>query len=94
MPAWQESSLRLRFFLAYAIITGNTTPLAAHSDVNAIDLTGADTELAKELETAAADNLKRVLRPADATSDWSADPGTRRMLSFVETKTVWHPVGV
>ncbi|WP_101256436.1 aldehyde dehydrogenase family protein [Streptomyces barkulensis] len=70
------------------------TPLAAHSDVNAIDLTGADTDLARELETAAADNLKRVLRPADATSDWSADPGTRRMLAFTETKTVWHPVGV
>ncbi|MFF3529138.1 aldehyde dehydrogenase family protein [Streptomyces rubiginosohelvolus] len=38
-------------------------PLAAHQDVNAIDLTGANAELAKELEIAAADNLKRVLRP-------------------------------
>ncbi|MEV6259641.1 aldehyde dehydrogenase family protein [Streptomyces sp. NPDC051784] len=38
-------------------------PLAAHQDVNAIDLTGADVALAKELEAAAADNLKRVLRP-------------------------------
>ncbi|MCG3043112.1 aldehyde dehydrogenase family protein [Streptomyces sp. S1A] len=80
------------------VLSGRTAeiaaPLAAHSDVNAIDLAGADADLAKELETAAADNLKRVLRPADATSDWSADPGTRRMLAFTETKTVWHPVGV
>jgi acyl-CoA reductase-like NAD-dependent aldehyde dehydrogenase len=72
-------------------------PLAAHQDVNAIDLTGAagDAELAKELETAAADNLKRVLRPGGAGgTDWSADPGIERMLAFLETKTVWHPKGV
>ncbi|UGY93297.1 aldehyde dehydrogenase family protein [Streptomyces gobiensis] len=66
-------------------------PLAAHQDVNAIDLAGAEPELAKELEIAAADNLKRVVRPHAA--DWSADPGTDRMLSFLETKTVWHPTG-
>jgi acyl-CoA reductase-like NAD-dependent aldehyde dehydrogenase len=66
--------------------------LAAHQDVNAIDLTGApDDELAKELEIAAADNLKRVLRPQPV--DWTADPGTERMLAFLETKTVWHPIG-
>ncbi|PKV87475.1 aldehyde dehydrogenase family protein [Streptomyces sp. TLI_146] len=65
--------------------------LAAHQDVNAIDLTGADAELARELELAAADNLKRVLRPRAA--DWSADPGTHRMTAFLETKTVWHPTG-
>ncbi|MGY1454445.1 aldehyde dehydrogenase family protein [Streptomyces sp. SS8] len=80
------------------VLSGRTAeiaaPLAAHGDVNAIDLAGADADLAKELETAAADNLKRVLRPADATSDWSADPGVKRMLAFTETKTVWHPVGV
>ncbi|MBH1935867.1 aldehyde dehydrogenase family protein [Streptomyces sp. AV19] len=65
--------------------------LAAHQDVNAIDLAGADAELAKELETAAADNLKRVLRPQPV--DWSAAPGTGRLLAFLETKTVWHPTG-
>ncbi|GAA3374741.1 aldehyde dehydrogenase family protein [Streptomyces sannanensis] len=68
-----------------------TAPLAAHQDVNAIDLTGADAELAKELEVAAADNLKRVLRPQAV--DWSADPGTQRLTAFLETKTVWHPTG-
>ncbi|WP_406409723.1 aldehyde dehydrogenase family protein [Streptomyces halstedii] len=52
------------------ILSGRTaelaTPLASHQDVNGIDLTGAagDAELAKELEAAAAENLKRVLRPS------------------------------
>ncbi|WP_327168673.1 aldehyde dehydrogenase family protein [Streptomyces subrutilus] len=66
--------------------------LASHQDVNAIDLAGADAALAKELEIAAADNLKRVLRP-QPVDDWSADPGTARLTPFLETKTVWHPTG-
>ncbi|MET7905925.1 aldehyde dehydrogenase family protein [Streptomyces sp. NPDC005336] len=77
------------------ILSGRTAeiaaPLAAHQDVNAIDLAGAGPELAVELETAAAENLKRVIRPQPV--DWSADPGTGRLLSFLETKTVWHPMG-
>ncbi|MEU3186978.1 aldehyde dehydrogenase family protein [Streptomyces sp. NPDC006923] len=77
------------------VLSGRTSeiaaPLAAHQDVNGIDLTGADEVLAKELEIAAADNMKRVLRPRPA--DWSADPGTRRLTAFLETKTVWHPTG-
>ncbi|MGY0060978.1 aldehyde dehydrogenase family protein [Streptomyces sp. LZ34] len=78
------------------VLSGRTaeiaTPLAAHQDVNAIDLAGADAELARSLEEAAADNLKRVVRPQPV--DWSADPGTARLLAFLETKTVWHPMGV
>ncbi|MEU6464419.1 aldehyde dehydrogenase family protein [Streptomyces sp. NPDC046976] len=65
--------------------------LAAHQDVNAIDLAGADEELAKELEIAAADNLKRVLRPQ--TVDFAQTPGTERLTAFLETKTVWHTTG-
>ncbi|MEU1024753.1 MULTISPECIES: aldehyde dehydrogenase family protein [unclassified Streptomyces] len=79
------------------ILTGGTAeiaaPLAAHQDVNAIDLTGADADLARELQIAAADNLKRVLRPQPVDTDWTADPGTRRLTAFLETKTVWHPTG-
>ncbi|HET9612212.1 MAG TPA: aldehyde dehydrogenase family protein [Acidimicrobiales bacterium] len=68
--------------------------LASHMDVNAIDLTGvADGELATDLEASAAGNLKRVVRPPQAAPDWSAEPGLDRMLAFLETKTVWHPVG-
>ncbi|ARZ68236.1 aldehyde dehydrogenase [Streptomyces albireticuli] len=77
------------------ILSGRTAEmaptLASHQDVNAIDLAGADAEFAKELEIAAADNLKRVLRPRPA--DWTADPGTERMTAFLETRTVWHPTG-
>ena len=40
-------------------------------DVNAIDLTGADDALADDLAAAAADNLKRVIRPRDADADWT-----------------------
>ncbi|ASQ95184.1 aldehyde dehydrogenase family protein [Streptomyces sp. 11-1-2] len=77
------------------ILSGRTAeiaaPLAAHQDVNAIDLAGADAELAVELEKASAENLKRVLRPQPV--DWAADPGTGRLLASLETKTVWHPMG-
>ncbi|HZI97686.1 MAG TPA: aldehyde dehydrogenase family protein [Actinomycetales bacterium] len=72
--------------------------LASHSDVNAIDLTGAvdvDGVSWPDLEIAAADNLKRVLRPADRQPDWTPVPGgPGRILFFTETKTVWHPKGV
>ena len=82
------------------ILTGklsNTAPtLAAHMDVNAIDLTGfaGDPDQARALEESAAGNLKRVLRPPDAEPDWSLEPGIERMTTFLETKTVWHPIGV
>jgi hypothetical protein len=76
---------------------GDTAPwLAAHMDVNAIDLAGAagDTEQATELELAAAENLKRVVRAPAAEPDWTQLPGLERMTAFLETKTVWHPMGV
>ncbi len=75
--------------------TGELAPwLAGHMDVDGIDLCGAPAGLAADLERAAAENLKRVRRgPADEP-DWTADPGLDRLRSFVETKTVWHPVGV
>jgi acyl-CoA reductase-like NAD-dependent aldehyde dehydrogenase len=68
--------------------------LASHKDVDGIDLTGvADETLARELETAAAVNLKRFARP-DADEDWAQRPNLRRLSRFIETKTVWHPIGV
>ncbi|MGW8695503.1 aldehyde dehydrogenase family protein [Streptomyces eurythermus] len=77
------------------VLSGRTAelaaPLAAHQDVNAIDLAGTDEALAKELEIAAADNLKRVLRPQPV--DYFETPGIDRMTAFLETKTVWHPTG-
>jgi acyl-CoA reductase-like NAD-dependent aldehyde dehydrogenase len=81
------------------LLTGRiaeTAPwLASHMDVNALDLTGvSDPKLATDLERAAADNLKRVIRPPAATVDWFADPGMSRLTPFLETKTVWHPKGL
>jgi acyl-CoA reductase-like NAD-dependent aldehyde dehydrogenase len=77
------------------VLTGRTAEiapwLASHMDVNAIDLCGASGPLADELTVAAAENLKRVIRPQD--EDWTLTPGLERMVSYLETKTVWHPVG-
>jgi acyl-CoA reductase-like NAD-dependent aldehyde dehydrogenase len=61
--------------------------LAGHMDVDALDLAGADGEVA-ELEQLAADNVKRVVRgSADSQSPWE-------VAAFLELKTVWHPIGV
>jgi hypothetical protein len=81
--------------------------LAAHGDVNALDLTGvldrchgvppasvtqADgADLARALEVAAAENLKRVHRGGE--TDWSGEPDLARLLLACETKSVWQPVG-
>ncbi|WP_236832033.1 aldehyde dehydrogenase family protein [Blastococcus sp. KM273128] len=68
--------------------------LAEHADVDAIDLTGAPTGRAMEFEREAAGTIKRVVRPPATEPDWTADPGLSRMTPFLETKTVWHPMGV
>ena len=68
--------------------------LAEHADVDGIDLTGAPAGRAMELEREAAGTVKRVVRPSATEPDWSADPGLSRITPFLETKTVWHPIGV
>jgi acyl-CoA reductase-like NAD-dependent aldehyde dehydrogenase len=61
--------------------------LAAHMDVNALDLGSLDGD-ARELERLAAENVKRVVHGApDAQSPWE-------IAAFLELKTVWHPIGV
>jgi acyl-CoA reductase-like NAD-dependent aldehyde dehydrogenase len=70
------------------VLTGfpaETAPwLAAHVDVNALDIPGPDAAL----ERAAADSVKRVHHAgADAQSPWEVS-------AFLELKTVWHPIGV
>jgi len=79
------------------ILTGSVAEiapwLASHLDVNGIDLTGVtDPELARTLEESAAENLKRVRRPG--LEDLPAPPPLDRMTKFLETKTVWHPMGL
>ncbi len=82
------------------LLTGDnaaTAPwLASHMDVNAIDLTGAagQDDRTTALEEAAAENLKRVLRAPAAEPDWTLDPGTDRMTSFLAPTPVGHPIGI
>jgi acyl-CoA reductase-like NAD-dependent aldehyde dehydrogenase len=77
------------------ILTGHPSELApvlaAHMDVDGIDLTGAAADQRAELERAAAGNIKRVLVQPER---WDRDPSLSRMKAFVEIKTVWHPMGV
>jgi len=68
--------------------------LAAHRDVDGLDLAGAAVELATAAEAAGATNIKRISRRVAEDHEWGHDPGTARLLRFIETKTVWHPIGV
>ncbi len=82
---------------AINVLTGDPAEimpwLASHADVNGLDLTGVtDPELARSLEVEAAGTIKRVRRP-ELDADWQATPTLARIRSFVETKTVWHPMG-
>jgi acyl-CoA reductase-like NAD-dependent aldehyde dehydrogenase len=70
------------------ILTGHPSELApwlaAHMDVNALDIPWPDADL----ERAAAENVKRVHRAkADVQSPYEIG-------AFLELKTVWHPIGV
>lgn len=64
--------------------------LAGHLDVDSIDVTGVPAGLVAEVERLGADNVKRIVRPADG------DPlgqSPHDVLAFMEHKTVWHPAG-
>ena len=63
--------------------------LASHADVNALDLAGAGDLDWVDLEIAAADSLKRVLRP-ESGQNGSIELSLDRITAFTETKTVWH----
>ncbi|MFJ6675273.1 aldehyde dehydrogenase family protein [Actinosynnema sp. NPDC091369] len=79
------------------VLTGRTAEiapwLASHADVNALDLTGAPESTRADLERAAAGTVKRVLR-ARPSEDFTREPDLARLRAFLETKTVWHPIGV
>jgi acyl-CoA reductase-like NAD-dependent aldehyde dehydrogenase len=79
------------------VLTGRVSELApvlaAHMDVNALDVTGVGSrEDVADLQRMGADNVKRVFWPS--ALDWDSDPGLERLKAFVEIKTVWHPMGV
>ncbi|MGA7834754.1 MAG: aldehyde dehydrogenase family protein [Acidimicrobiales bacterium] len=66
--------------------TGELAPtLAAHEDVDGLDLSGVDEGFGDELAFAGATSIKRVLRGGAS--------GTKRLRAFLETSTVWHTIG-
>jgi acyl-CoA reductase-like NAD-dependent aldehyde dehydrogenase len=79
------------------LLTGRTAEiapwLASHADVNALDLTGAPDAIRTDLERSAAGTVKRVLRTR-AGEDFTREPDISRLRAYLETKTVWHPMGV
>jgi acyl-CoA reductase-like NAD-dependent aldehyde dehydrogenase len=84
------------------LLSGFTTeligPLAAHMDINALDLAGLDLALYRDAELAAATNVKRVVAPLRLSQRaWLDDARAQDpywIAAFLEIKTVWHPIGV
>jgi acyl-CoA reductase-like NAD-dependent aldehyde dehydrogenase len=79
------------------ILTGQTAELvpwlAAHMDVNAIDVTGVPDELVADVERAAADNVKRIVRAVDVDPFGDEAQSPYDVTALMEFKTVWHPIG-
>ncbi len=81
------------------VLTGSKAELgpwlAGHGDIDTIDVTGAPTDLATEMEQLAADDVKRVVRPLGPNPSWWDDGGMTpdAVSASMELKTVWHPKG-
>ena len=84
------------------ILTGHakelSTHFAKHREVIGIDAWIVDADLRKAVESDGADNVKRVkthvpMDPEAWTDDRKAQ-GLGWIERFLETKTVWHPVGL
>ena len=73
------------------IITGKTEELVSwagsHMDIDAIDASSLTSKQIKQAQELGAENLKRI-----HSFDGKASP--LRITSFMESKTVWHPVGI
>ena len=73
------------------ILTGKTAELypwvGSHMEIDGVDATGLSKKQEEELKLVGADNLKRIAR-------FSATNHPERILSFMEQKTIWHPIGI
>jgi acyl-CoA reductase-like NAD-dependent aldehyde dehydrogenase len=73
------------------ILTGKITELApwvgSHMEIDGVDVAGLSKKQEEELKLVGADNLKRIFR-------FSPTNNPERILSFMEQKTVWHPIGL
>lgn len=70
--------------------------MARHREVIGVDAWGVSKALGKELEALGTDNVKRTKVHAPLR-DWFDDrtaQGIGFIERFLETKTVWHPVGI
>jgi len=73
------------------ILTGSLDELApwaaSHMDIDGFDISGINKKKHGELKVAGAENLKRI-------HAFSNGQSPSRILAFMESKTVWHSVGV
>ena len=73
------------------ILTGSLDELApwaaSHMDIDGFDISGVNKKKHGELKVAGAENLKRI-------HAFSTGKSPSRILAFMESKTVWHSVGV
>ena len=71
------------------ILTGKVEELspwmASHMDIDGMDITGAKKQA--ELKVAGAENLKRI-------HSFSKIKNPARILAYMESKTVWHTIGI
>ena len=73
------------------ILTGVTSELApwmaSHMEVDGIDISGLDPKCDADIRKSGTENLKRIHR-------FKSENSPERILSFMEYKTVWHPIGI
>jgi acyl-CoA reductase-like NAD-dependent aldehyde dehydrogenase len=73
------------------VLTGKVdqfvTWVGSHMEIDGVDATGLSKKDLVEIKELGAENLKRVHSFNEANS-------TKRMISFMETKTVWHTIGI
>ena len=73
------------------ILTGKSTELApwvgSHMEIDGVDVAGLSKKQEEELKLVGADNLKRIFR-------FNLDNHPERITSFMEQKTIWHPIGI
>ncbi|MFM8672804.1 MAG: aldehyde dehydrogenase family protein [Candidatus Nanopelagicus sp.] len=73
------------------ILSGKTSELypwiGSHMEIDGVDVAGLSKKQEEELKLVGADNLKRISRFSTANHP-------ERILSFMEQKTIWHPIGI
>ncbi len=73
------------------VLTGKVSELApwvgSHMEIDGVDVAGLSKKQEDEIKLVGADNLKRIHR-------FSTTNHPERILSFMEHKTIWHPIGI